>query len=307
MENINLSKQTKNKKQNIKNNLQGWLFISPVVLGILFFTIFPMLSSLVYSFSNYSVLEPISKWGFFNYINAFTRDLSITVNSLGVTLGYTMFSVPIIIILGFFLALLLNNQMLKGLGIFRTLLYATSLLPAVVSNMLWLDLTNQRRGTFSYILQKIGIDYTFFMSNSTALQSYFIMCLFSLGGGIVLWMVQFSSLDKSLYESAELDGAGFWKRTFAITVPLCTPMIYYQLLVNCIATIQTFSTVMLLLKPNINTDALNFFVVRIYGVAFNEYSLGYACALSWILFIIIGLLSLVMIKTSKWVYYAEES
>jgi len=307
MEITNLSIQLKNRKRKNWNTLRGWLFISPVVLGILFFTIFPMLFSFVFSFSDYSVLEPISKWGFFNYINAFAKDLSVTVKSLGVTLGYTVISVPIMIVLGFFLALLLNNRMVKGLGIYRTLLYSTSLLPAIVSNMLWLDLTDQRRGTFSYILQKIGINYPFFMSNSTALPSFFIMNLFSIGGGIVLWMVQFSSLDKSLYESAALDGAGFWKKTFAITIPLCTPMIYYQLLVNSIATIQTFSSVMLLLKPNINSDALNFFVVRIYGVAFNEYSLGYACALSWILFVIIGIISLVMIKTSKWVFYGEES
>ena len=292
-------------KKDLWQQVRGWLFVSPVVLGILIFTLYPMLSSLYYSFTDYSVIEPISKYGIFNYVTAFGKDFDITMRSLGVTLGYTLISVPVTLALGFLLALFLN-QKLRGAGVYRTLFYATSLLPAVVSSMLWLNLTDERRGTFSYILQKLGVEYAFFNSNQTALPSFFFMSLFALGGGIVLWMVQFSSVDRTLYESAELDGAGFWRKTLSVTIPLCTPMIYYQLLVNTIATLQTFSTVMLLLKPYVNSDALNFFVVRIYGVAFNEYSFGYACALSWILFVIIGMLSVVMLKTSKWVFYGEE-
>lgn len=295
------------KKRQTLNALAGWMFISPVVLGIAIFSFFPMVLSLYYSFTDYTVIfGPPTQFGLFNYVNAFTSNWDVVGRSLLTTFGYTLVSVPLTIVLGFALALMMN-QKIKGMGVFRTLYYIPCLLPAVVASMLWQNITDVDYGVMNYLFGKVGIPaYGFFNEADTALPSLFIMSLFSLGGGMVLWLSQLSSIPPAMYEAAELDGAGYFTKLFKITVPFSTPMIFYNLLINIIATLQTFSNAYMLLN-NANRESMNFFVIHIYGQAFNNYQMGEACALSWLLFVVIGGISAIVFKTSKWVFYGEDA
>ncbi len=295
------------KKPKIKNTVAGYLFISPVVLGVLIFTAFPMIVSLYYSFTNYTVIfGPPDKFGVFNYVNAFTVYASETWSSLIITFLYTLITVPIGMVLGFALGYFMN-QKTKGIGIFRVLYYLPVVLPAIVASLLWQNLADMQKGVLNYLLSLVHLGpFSFFQSAETALPSLFFMSLFQLGGGMVMWLAQLKAIPPDYYEAASLDGAGFWTKMFRITIPMCTPMIFYNLLINVITTLQTFSTAFLLLN-DLNRDSMNFFVIRIYGQAMLNNQMGEACALSWILFVVVGLISVVVFKTSKWVYYGEDN
>lgn len=152
----------------------------------------------------------------------------------------------------------------------------------------------------------MGFDkYGFYTYNEMVLPTLIFMGLFGLGGNMILWIAQMKNIPDSMYEVAKLEGASYLRVVFSIIIPMCTPMIFYILITNVIGSLQTFSSVYMLITPA-NQMALNFFVVYAYNQAFGAFNMGYACALSWILFVVIGILTFVMFKTSRWVFYGEE-
>ncbi len=297
------------RKNETKKVLVGLAFALPIIIGILGFTLLPMITSLYNSFFDYDVLNPRKFVGFENFIKPFLpapdgywdQGFSSAVVS---TVTYALISIPVGLVLSYLLALLVNVK-LPGVAVFRVLYYVPVIIPAVVAGLLWSDLLDVDFGFVNILLRRAGHEgFTFFSSKDTAMATFIGMSMFSIGGNIILWTAQLKNISQSMYEAADIEGASVFRKLFAITIPLSTPMIFYMFVTGVIGSLQVFAQSFLL--SGVAPDALNFYVVYVYGQAFSRMNMGYASALSWILFIVIGLITLLIFRTSKWVYYGEE-
>ena len=226
---------TERDKRKIVQNVVGYLYIAPVLLGILFFTFTPVFYAFITSFFE-TELKPFSltDWGTFvgfknyyqNFTNYYYRSQFFT--SLGVTFLYAVTYIPLSLILSFLLALLLN-QKLSGMRFFRVLYYLPVLIPAVCSGMLWNRITDPDWGIINSMLQNVGLGgWQWFEAKETSMAAFIFINLFTLGGSMILWLAQLKNVPVSLYESARLDGAGKLRRLVSITIPICSPMILYN-------------------------------------------------------------------------------
>lgn len=295
-------------KKAIKNEWYGWVFISPVMLGIALFTLVPMIESLYFSFFRYyNVITPPEGFGLFNYKLMFQQD--DFWQSVRVTFTYTAITIPLYMVLSFLLALLLNSK-IKGVGIYRVLIYLPVIIPVTVSGIIWRNFTDVDFGLANEILTSIGIGrLQFFESASSSMPTLIVMGLWGLGGGMVLWLSSLKNVPQNLYEAAEIDGANGFIRLIYITIPMCTPIIFYNLVLNVINSLQTFGSVLTLTGGSAGADdSLLFYMMKVYNDAFNisGKTMGLACAESWMLFVVIALLTAVIFKTSRWVFYGEE-
>lgn len=289
-----------------KNNPLGWLFAAPVIIGIFLFTFVPVVTSLYFSFTENDFFNPVVWVGLDNYERIFTTDFEIVFSSLWRTAKYTILSVPSGLILSYLLAVFLN-QKIKGVGALRILYYMPCIMPAIVGSIISQDIFNVEYGIINRIFELIGLPKSEFYNNAKSAMPTLIMSgWWGCSGGMILWLAQLKAIPPHLYEAAKLDGCGPVKGFFYITVPFSTPMIFYNLVTGLIGGLQVFSNVLLLTGtvggPD---DALMFYNSYIYQVAFQRLNMGYAAALSWIMFFIVGLLTILMFKTSKWVQFAE--
>lgn len=300
--------QTSKKTRAFVSWLGSFAFILPVVIGILMFTLYPMISSLVYSFTRtYTTVQGVGGWvGFENYSMIFNEFWPEIGRSLGITFLFTVISLPLTLILSFALALLLTKDV-RGIKAFRVIYYLPVMIPTVVSGILWSMLANGTdMSAFNVILNACGIpSFTFYDSGDTAMFTFIVMGLFTIGSSMILWIAQIKSIPVSLYEVADLEGANAFVKLFKITIPMCTPIIFYNLIMGIINSLQVFSNVITLNIEPSGKEALDFIVVQIYDF-YNSTDLSMACALSWILFLIIAVLSGVTFKFNKWVYYGED-
>ena len=304
-------KVSQRTRRKIWHNVEGWLYILPVVLGIAIFTALPIIYAFYCSFFD-TPIKPFTFTGLGEFVGLDNYLKNFTVptyrflfwQSMKVTFVYALIQVPLTLVLSFSLALLLNQQ-LKGMRVFRTLFYLPVLIPAVCSGMLWSRITDPNYGVVNGLLEGMGLpEMQWFQSESTAMPSLIFVSLFGLGGNMILWLAQLKNVPKAVYESALLDGAGKARRLFFITIPLCTPMILYNTVMGIIGVMQTYAQVVTLTGGAGPNYSLYFFVMNIYDNRVSEF--GYSCALSFILFAIIGALTFVTMRTSKWVYYGEE-
>ena len=290
--------------KHLRKEYLGMLFVMPVILGLVIFTFTPVFKSLYDSFHDIKRMKT-SNFGFQNYKRIFTTGRGEFLDSLSSTLRYTLLSIPLTMMLSFSLALLLNKEM-RGIKFARVLCYVPVVIPTVVSGMVWKTMTFSDVSYLNLLFNKIGLPTSEFLeSNKTALPTFLFMGCFGIGSGMILWLAQLKSIPKTLYESADLEGANAWQKLFCITIPMCTPTIFYTLITNIIGTLQVFDMAYMF-RSNYNSKTLNFLVVEIHRYAFDFYELAYASALSWMLFLIIGGMSVIVFKTSKWVYYGED-
>ena len=314
-------KPTYSKQEKIarflKKNAPCWLYVVPVVLGIVFFTIIPMFTSLSFAFRSYNpTLRGDDKYGGFtfnNFITIFTAEpdgiWDTFINSIGVTFGFTIISLAMQILGSYGVALFLN-QKTKGVQAFRILYYLPNLIPAVAGTMLWANMTDDRGGYLNALLDVFGLSYPFYSDPNTVLPTLLMINIFTWGGTAIMWLSQMQNIPKELYESADLDGANYFQKTFKITIPMSTSMMFYVIVTSMIGGIQAFTNVYPLYSRYEGEQKLNFIVVYIYNNAFGavENGMSMACALAWVLFLIISLMTFILFKTSKkWVYYGEES
>lgn len=296
-------------KTMVKKSYVGWLFTLPLVLGLLIFTFYPMLMSFVYSLSDFNGVEQFNFIGLKNYIKIFTVDKEFWP-VLGNTFLYALITVPLSLVLSYLLALMLNRD-LKGIGVFRVLYYLPVVIPGVVSGLLWKNVFDPTYGLANSLLNSMGLPSSQFLeSSSTAMLTIIFMSLWGLGGNMVLWLSALKNIPPELYEAAMLDGASPFRKLISITIPLSTSMIFYNLITGVIGSLQTFSTYIIANNNGKGPDnSLYFLAVKIYNTAFagTKLQYGYASALSWVLFVIVGLLTITVFRTSKWVYYGEES
>lgn len=294
------------------SHLSGYLYVTPVLLGILIFTLIPIIISLVQSFSYYNPAEfrGTTEFSPYYYKLMFTDDSTAVLRSLFITLRYAVIMVPLSLAGSFFVAVLLSYVQSKTTNsVLTVLLYLPALIPGVAGSMLWANITSTESwGYINQILQRLGMgEYSFFADPNTVFPTIILLSLNGWGTASIMWTAQMKNIPKAMYEAAQIDGAGRFQQLIRITIPLCTPMLFYLLITNIIGALQIFGNyyVMLTEYPQSATQ-LEFFVVKIYREIYYGYGTSYACALSWILFLIIGLLTVLVFKNSSWVYYSEE-
>jgi multiple sugar transport system permease protein len=292
------------KMKRKKDTVKFFLFISPWIIGFLLFILIPMGMSLYYSFTDWDVLTKESFIGMANYAGLFQDPLFY--KSLQVTGVYTLITVPLNVFLSLMTAILLNMEG-RFMAFFRTLYYIPAVLSAVVVAILWQWIFNSKYGLLNDVLAKFGIEGPRWLSDPQwVMPALVIMSIWGIGGGIIMYLAGLQAVPKDLYEAATLDGARFWKKLFHITIPSMSPIILFTFLTSLIATLQTFSQAYIMTSGGPNHATL-FYAYYLYqnGVVYKK--MGKACAMAWLFFIAVMLLSLVVLKVSgKVVYYESE-
>ena len=292
------------KMKRKKDTIKFFLFISPWIIGFLLFILIPMGMSLYYSFTDWDVLTKESFIGMANYAGLFQDPLFY--KSLQVTGVYTLITVPLNVFLSLMTAILLNMEG-RFMAFFRTLYYIPAVLSAVVVAILWQWIFNSKYGLLNDVLAKFGIEGPRWLSDPQwVMPALVIMSIWGIGGGIIMYLAGLQAVPKDLYEAATLDGARFWKKLFHITIPSMSPIILFTFLTSLIATLQTFSQAYIMTSGGPNHATL-FYAYYLYqnGVVYKK--MGKACAMAWLFFIAVMLLSLVVLKVSgKVVYYESE-
>lgn len=277
-----------------RDNREGWMFVLPLVIGLGIFTVYPMFQSLIWSFFNYtgdSLYYPV---GFNNYISILTKDPYFW-QMFGNTCYYSFVSVPIVLISGYLLACLANLPY-KSIGIFRVIFYLPCVIPGIVSGILWGDMFSTN-GVFNQLFSLFGYHSDFFQSGNSfvAISSIFLMNLWSIGGGMILWLSAFKAIPVQLYEAAQIDGAGRFARFWHITIPQSAPMIFFNIVTMLIGTFQYNGTLVFASNDGEGyRGAMNMFAVYIYNQAFGKSKWGYASALSWLLLVFVGIVTALM-------------
>ncbi len=287
-----------------RENIEGWLFASPWILGFAFFTAGPMVAAMFLGFAEYDLITP-PKWiGSANYARLL-RD-PLLVSSLKVTSIYAFVRVPLVLLLSMVVATLLNTK-LRGLRVYRTMFYLPSILPAAAVSMLWLLVFDHDYGFINSFLRQLGLNGCNWLGDTRyALPSLIVMSLWGFGGSMIIYLAGMQSIPTEYYEAAEVDGAGPIQRWWYITWPLMTPILFYNLVMGLIGSLQVFTEGRIITNGGPENATL-FFVLYLYRNAFEYFKLGYAAALSWVLFLYVLILTLLVFRSSSaWVYYTSE-
>ena len=279
----------------------GYLFISPAIVGLLLFSLGPMLFSFITSFTEWNVISPMKIVGLGNYARLLKDPL--VWKSLQVTGYYTLLTVPLITVVTFLVALLLNAKV-PGISVFRTIFYIPSIVPAVASAALWMFIYNPMFGLLNSILKTLGLPPSnFIFSKEGVIPCLAVMAVWASGNTVVIYLAGLQGVSRQLYEAAEIDGANVFSQFKNITVPMMTPIIFYNVVMGIINAMQTFTQAYIMTDGGPDNASL-FYTLLLYRTAFKNSSMGYASAMSWVLFVIIALLTALVFKTSNsWVYY----
>ena len=298
-------------RQARREEWEFYLFISPWIIGFLFLTAGPMLLSLLVSFTEWDVVTP-AKWvGLENYKRLW-RDLwqpsrlVLFQQSLKVTALYALLEVPLRLLVNLFGAILLN-QKLRGIRLFRTMLYSPTVVPAVASAMVWVWIMLPHGGLLSLILNTFGLpDQRLLFDQRTALITIILMGLWGFGTGMLIFLAGLQSIPQHLYEAAEIDGASVWARFRHITLPMLSPVIFFNLVTSVMGNFQAFDPAFLITEGGPNY-ATHFYVLNLYNFGFRYLKMGLATAMAWVLFFIIMFFTLFIVRSSAaWVYYEGE-
>ena len=295
-----------NKKRRRRENIWGFLFCLPCILGFIFFAFIPMCTSLYYSFTDYNVISRSNFVGLENYKNMFSGTDPYFYKSLIVTIIYVLLSVPSSLVVAFLIALLLNSNV-KGKGIFRTIFYLPSIVPVVAMSAVWLWIFNSDFGLANMLLKAIGLPGCQWLSSEkTVIPTLVFTNLWTVGSTMVIFLAGVQDVPKQLMEAVEIDGGGARAKLFHVIIPLMTPTIFYNLVMGIINGFQVFTQAYVITQGGPNNASL-FYVYYLYREAFQFMRMGSACAIAWVLFIIIMILTAVMFKLQKkWVYYGGE-
>lgn len=297
-----MSKRTARERRELR---AGLIMISPWIIGVLCFTVIPLIVAFGMSLTNYSFLSTPKFVGLDNYITMLTKDPLIW-KSLGITFVYAIVAVPLQLVFGFLLANLLN-QKLRGIMVFRTIFYIPCLIVVVSSTLLWRQMLDTDFGVINYLLSLFNIDKVSWLAQtSTIIASTVFISLWQSGKMIIINLSGLQGIPTALYEAAELDGCSKLKQVFHITLPMMTPVLFMNLLIGLIGAFKTFTQIKVLTDGGPDNASL-VYMLYLYKNAFVNFKLGYANAMSILLFVIVGALTILVFKTSnKWVYYGGE-
>ncbi|GGI95305.1 ABC transporter permease [Alicyclobacillus cellulosilyticus] len=292
--------------RRVKDYAIAYSFIAPWLLGFLCFTIGPMIVSFLLSFTQYSVTSA-PKWiGLRNYVDIFTVDPQFWI-ALGVTLKFVIISVPLKLAFSLAVAMLLHGNY-RGVGVYRTIFYVPSLIGGSVAVAeMWRQLFGLN-GAVNNILQFLfGVPGDNWIANpNTALWTLILLVIWQFGSPMLIFLAGLRQIPKELYEAAAVDGANGVVRFFRITVPMLTPIIFFNLVMQLIHGFTTFTQSYLITSGGPLNRTL-FYALYLYQHAFQFFDMGYACALAWILLAIVGTATALVFKSSSaWVYYESE-
>jgi len=284
----------------------AYLFLSPWLIGLVAFWLIPIGASVLLSFSEYQIIVPPEWVGLENYREMLFDDRSFWV-SIRVTLKFMILSVPLYLICGLALSLLLNLK-IRGINLFRTIMFLPSVLSGVAVAVLWVALLNPDVGAVNQILTGLGIDDPprWLDSPTWAVPSVVLVGLWGIGGGAIIYLSGLQNISAQLYEAALLDGAGPWQRFRYVTLPMLTPTLLFVLLTGLIEAFQVFDLAYVLSRGGTQGigESLQFYLINLWNEAFQNGRYGYASALAWVLVLAAAAVILVIFKTSgRWVYY----
>ena len=283
-----------------RRTIEGYIFISPWIIGFAIFTAGALMGSFGISLTKWSMIGTPEFIGLGNY-EYMIKD-KFFWQSLKVTLYYLL-NVPLNLMIGLLLAILLN-QKIRGMAVFRTVFYLPSVTAGVAVSLLWMWIFNPRFGVINVMLAKIGIMGPAWLGSETwAMPALIIMSIWGVGGSMLIYLGALQGIPTHLYEAATLDGAGAWRKFLNITLPMVTPVLLLILIMGVIISFQVFTQAFIMTGGGPNYATL-FYVLYLYQQAFQWFNMGYAAALAWVLFVIILFFTFVIFRTSsKWVYY----
>ncbi|MDR3688348.1 MAG: sugar ABC transporter permease [Fimbriimonas sp.] len=283
--------------------LTGYLFIAPWLIGFLVFTVWPFFQSIYLSFTRYNIVSP-AKWvGVSNYRMLLTQD-ELFWKSAWVTIKFALFSVPLGIVAGVSLALLLNLNV-KGITTFRTIFYLPSIVPTVATSVLFIWILNPTIGLVNRVLMLAGIQGPSWLNTAPwAFYSLVMMSLWGVGGSMIIYLAGLKDIPQHLYEAATIDGANAFRKMRHITLPMMTPVIFFNLVMGIIGTFQYFTQAYVIAPSGGPGDSTYFYSLYLYNRAWKYLDMGYASAMAWMLFLLIIVLTGLVFKTQKrWVHY----
>ena len=296
--------RTRLRRSRIDQGYMGFILILPWLIGFLIFKAYPFLSSLYYSFTDWNLFRGGSWIGIQNYVTAFTN--AKNVKALQVTFIYAFMTVPMKLAFALFIAYILNFK-IRGVGLFRTAYYIPSILGGSMAiAVLWRAMF-KNNGVINRILTLLGIQNINFLADKS--WALFIICLlrvWQFGSPMVLFLAALKGVPEELYEAASIDGATSAKQFVKITLPLISPVVFYNLVTQLVQAFQEFNGPYIITQGG-PRNATTLISLIVYNSAFSEYNVGMSSAMAWIMFVIVMIFTLISFKTqSKWVYYSDE-
>lgn len=279
----------------------AYLFITPWLIGFLLFTAGPMVASLYFSFNRWEIVTPPVWTGLGNYQKMLADDRFYL--SLWNTAYYVFLGVPLHLFLALLAALAMNMN-LRGVTIFRTLYYVPSLTPAVANSILWLWIFHPQYGLANALLGWLGFEGLYWLQDPRiAKPAFIIMSFWTIGGQMVILLAGLKGIPEQLYEAAAIDGANTWQRFWKVTLPLLTPALFFNLIIAIIGAFQVFTQAYIMTEGGPNYATL-FYLLYLYRMAFENFQMGYASAMAWVLFVIILFFTVLQFRLSdRWVFY----
>jgi multiple sugar transport system permease protein len=288
------------ERRNLRN---GLLFVLPWILGFLAFTIVPLVSSLYYSFTSYDVLRPPHWVGFYNYVRLFTTDPYIP-GAVANTLYLAALGIPLGTLSALGLALLLN-QRLQGIAFYRTLYYLPTMMPVVVTAFIWLLALDPQQGIVNNVLGLVGIEGPGWLNSPDwSKPGLIILGLWGVGNSMVIYLAGLQDVPQHLIDAAAIDGAGWWQRLRAITLPMISPVIFFNVVLGVIGAFQNFTIVFIMTGGGPAQSTLTWGLL-IYQNAFVWSRMGYASAMAWAMFVVVLLITLLLFRIGSSVVYYE--
>lgn len=287
-----------------RENLAGLMFMTPWLLGFIVIIGGPVLVSLYLSFTDYSVLGDPEWVGVDNYARMLTQDARFWA-ALRVTSIYLVVSVPLVQIFALGLAMALNKG-IKGLPIYRAVFYVPSLIGGSVAIAILWRFLFQGDGLLNNVLGVVGIEtsYSWIGTPSTALSTLIILNIWQFGAAMIIYLAGLKNVPAELYEAATMDGAGWWRKFFAITLPILSPVIFFNLLMNIVAAFQAFNTAYVVSNGTGGpADSTLFYTLYLYQRGFVDFDMGYASALGWVLLIISAIVAAILFGLSRRVVF----
>lgn len=287
-----------------RNLLLGLIFVSPWIVGFLAWTVYPLLSSLYYSLHRYDLLRPPVFIGLQNFQD-FLTDTAHTPIVIYNTLYYVILSAPLGVVSAFLLASLLNTK-IRARPLFRAIFFFPAIVPAMVNAQIWRFLLNVQYGAINGALQGLGLPTIPFISSPDLVKpSLILIHMWAQGNAMLIFLATLQDVPRALYEAATVDGASTWHKFRYITIPMCSPVILFNLIIAFIYGFQNFTLPWLLTGgtggPN---QATEFYSVHLYRIAFQYLRMGSASAMAWLLFIAIVIFTIILFRSSgRWVYY----
>lgn len=285
-----------------KETVLAYLFLAPWIIGLIVFYIGPVVVSAVLSFTNYNIISPPRFTGLTNYEKMLTDGQF--VQALKVTLYYTVFFLFTYVVLTLFVAMLANVPR-RAVGLFRLLVFLPSLIPLFAAAVLWGWMFNTDFGLVNYVLGQFGLPRQgFFQDPRQALPLVGMLTFWSIGSAFLVYLSGLQSIPTHLYEAITIDGASAFRKFWHVTLPMLSPVILFNLIIGIVLSFQVFDIAWVLTDGG-PADSTLFWVLLIFRRAFEEFQMGYASALSWVLFIVVAVLTGLIFRTARWWVYYE--